>query len=277
MPATTPPGQLPAASANQLKAARRLLRRKNRAADRRFLVEGRQAVFEALVASAPVSLVLLTPAAADRHSELVTFALERGIECRSIDDQGLRSVSDAVTPAGVIGLCDRVDVQPSTAVPGQARLVAYGSKIRDPGNAGTVIRCADAAGADAVILSSGSVDLYNPKTVRASTGSIFHLPVAVGADSAQVINDCRQRGFQVLAASGSGSVRLDELNRDGRLSRPTLWLFGNEAHGLDPDQLMLADRQVCVPIYGRAESLNLATASAVCLYASAFALHAAGR
>ena len=166
-------------------------------------------------------------------------------------------------------MCRRVDVAlPEVVRPG-ARLVVCCVQVRDPGNAGTVVRCADAFGADGVVLSAGSVELTNPKTVRASVGSLFHLPVSVGADLAAVVAAAHDAGLQVLAADGSGDVELSELSRTGELSRPTLWLFGNEAWGMPAADRALADRVVRVPLYGAAESLNLATAAAVCLYTTA--------
>jgi TrmH family RNA methyltransferase len=130
-----------------------------------------------------------------------------------------------------------------------------------------VIRCADAAGADAVVLAGDSVDPYNPKTVRASAGSLFHLPVNQAADPYAAVRAAQDAGLQVLAAVGAGEV---DLHDAGDLLRaPTAWLFGNEAHGLPPELAALADHRVSIPIHGRAESLNLSTAAAVCLYASA--------
>jgi TrmH family RNA methyltransferase len=152
----------------------------------------------------------------------------------------------------------------------QPRLIAILEEVRDPGNLGTIIRAADAAGADAVILSGRTVDLYNSKVVRASTGSIFHLPIAIDAELPDVIARVRAIGLSVLAADIKGED-LVEARRDGVLAHPTAWLFGNEAHGLTDEQLALVDRVVTVPIYGKAESMNLATAASVCLYESAFA------
>ncbi len=139
--------------------------------------------------------------------------------------------------------------------------------MRDPGNAGTVIRCADAAGADGVVLAGDSVDAYNPKTVRASVGSLFHVPFAVERDPAAAVRAARAAGLTVLAADGGGEV--DLFQADDLLARPTAWLFGNEAWGLPAELAELADARVRIPIHGRAESLNLATAAALCLYASA--------
>jgi TrmH family RNA methyltransferase len=145
--------------------------------------------------------------------------------------------------------------------------------VRDPGNAGTVLRAADAAGADAVIFADASVDPYNGKCVRASAGSLFHLPVVAGARLPAATAALRAAGLRILAADGRGGATLDDPGTRTGLTGPTAWLFGNEAWGLPDDLLALADESVAVPIYGRAESLNLATAAAVCLYASAQAQH----
>ncbi len=152
--------------------------------------------------------------------------------------------------------------------PGRRAWSRCWSSSNDPGNAGTVIRTADAAGADAVVLAGG-VDVYNGKCVRASAGSLFHLPVVLDVTAVEVVAAARSVGLRSLATSGSGERDLDDLDLDGSLRRPTLWLFGSEAHGLPPDVLVAADERVRVPIHGRAESLNLAAAAAICLYASA--------
>ncbi|MDO9497521.1 MAG: RNA methyltransferase, partial [Nocardioides sp.] len=149
------------------------------------------------------------------------------------------------------------------------RLVAICADVRDPGNAGTVIRSADAAGADAVVMAGSSVDAYNPKTVRASVGSLFHVPLAVEPDAAAAVRAAQAAGLVVLAADGAGDVDLFEAG--DLLSRPTAWLFGNEAWGLPAELAALADHRVAIPIHGRAESLNLSTAAGLCLYASATA------
>ena len=181
-----------------------------------------------------------------------------------VDDRAFASLSDSVTPSGVVALCRHVDVPVEQALAG-ARLVAICAAVRDPGNAGTVIRCADAAGADAVVLTGGSVDAYNPKTVRASAGSLFHLPVAVEPSVETAVTAAKAAGLTVLGADGSGDVGLYDVTLD----RPTAWLFGNEAWGLPAEHAALADQLVAIPIHGRAESLNLSTAAALCLYESA--------
>ena len=132
-----------------------------------------------------------------------------------------------------------------------------------------MIRTADAAGADAVVLAGSSVDAYNPKTVRASVGSLFHLPVVVEPDVEAAVAAARAAGLTVLAADGDGETSLDAAG--DLLGRRTAWLFGNEAWGLTAEIAALSDHRVRIPIHGRAESLNLATAAALCLYASASA------
>ena len=147
-----------------------------------------------------------------------------------------------------------------------ARLVAVLAEAQDPGNAGTIIRTADAAGADAVVLVRGSVDATNPKVVRSTAGSLFHLPVLTGAGLGEVLEALDGAGLAILAADGSGPVGL--FDADELLARPCAWLFGNEARGLAPEALERAEAVVSVPVLGAAESLNVAAAAAVCLYAS---------
>jgi TrmH family RNA methyltransferase len=236
-----------------------------------------QAVREALAdvagrgsASGPsIRQLFVTVPARDRNPELIEQTAALGIPVQLASGQVLAELSETVTPQGLTAVCELRDVTLDVALAGKPRLVVVLAAVRDPGNAGTVLRTADAAGADAVIFTDNSVDPYNGKCVRASAGSLFHLPVVSGAPVEQAIEALRARGLQVLAADGSGPADLDELERDGSLRAPTGWIFGNEAWGLPPEVVGAADRAVAVPIHGRAESLNLAAAAAVCLYASA--------
>ncbi len=193
-----------------------------------------------------------------------------GVPWLLVEEQAMAALSDTVQPQGLVAVCEFVDVDLGEVLtPAPPRLVALCADIRDPGNAGTVIRCADAAGAGGIVLAGDSVDPYNGKAVRASVGSLFHLPVAIERDTAGAVRRVRDAGLVVLAADGDGELDLDDAIDHGLLERPTAWLFGNEAHGLPDDLAALADHRVRIPIHGRAESLNLATAAAICLYASA--------
>ena len=270
-----------------LRVARSLIRRKERRELGKFLVEGRQAVREALRAPGVVESIFLRWASAHDNLDLIELARNGGVRVYGVSEQNLATMSDTVTPQGVIAVARNVDVSLSELMgtkrknPAREKrknqrrdvsLVVICAQIRDPGNAGTVVRCADAFGADAVIFSNDSVEVYNPKVVRASVGSIFHLPIVCGADLGQAIETCRAAGMQVFATDGEAGTDLTDLGDD--LGRPTAWVMGNEAWGLPSEHLDMADRTVAVPIYGQAESLNLATAAAICLYASASAQRA---
>jgi TrmH family RNA methyltransferase len=238
----------------RLAAARRLTTRSARRETGRFLAEGSQAVREALAADAVLEL-FATAAAIERHPDLTDDASE-------ISEKDAAALSETVTPQGLVAVC-RLARSALSQLAGP-RLLAVLVEPNDPGNVGAIIRTADAAGADAVVLDGG-VDAYNGKAVRASAGSLFHLPI-IEAAAREVL---ALPGITTLAAAGSGVRTLDELADDGTLISPTAWLFGSEAHGLPADLAAAADHTVRVPIHGRAESLNLAAAAAVCLYASA--------
>ena len=257
------------ADAARVKAARRLTRRAFRRSERRFLAEGPQAVREALTVHGCVVEVFSTCDAATRHSDLVEACAAADVPWRYVDEAALATLTDTVTPQGLVAVCGYLEQDLNALLAESPTLVAVCASVRDPGNAGALIRCADAAGVAAVILAGTSVDPYNGKVVRASVGSLFHLPVVTDGAVSETVAALREAGLTVLAADGSGDIRLDEAVGSGLLLQPTAWIFGNEAWGTPTDDLALADHVVRVPIYGRAESLNLATAAALCLYASA--------
>lgn len=264
----------------------------------RYLIEGPQAVREAL-RHAPASIrdLYLTEDAAQRYPEIMQAAQDAElyhhlvstevVRAMSSDAQGLLAVADTPAPAARDTLSSlRGDRGP--------RLIAVCAEITDPGNAGTLIRTADAAGADAVVLCAGSVEVTNPKVIRSSAGSVFHLPVLTGVSLAETAECLQALGVQLLAADGAGELDLDDLLDAAAgqsatpalagsvaddapvletalpaLSAPTAWLLGHEARGLSQEQLALASAAVRIPLHGQAESLNLASAAALCLYASA--------
>jgi len=259
----------------RVRAVAKLAKKAARVESGLFLLEGPQAVAEALRFRADLVVELFaTPGALDRYPDIADAAATAGVDLEFVTEEVLDSMADTVTPQGFVAVCHQFPTALKDIFAARPRLVAILEEVRDPGNAGTIVRAADAAGADAVIFSGRTVDLYNPKVVRSSTGSIFHLPVAVGAGLDNVLERARAAGLSVIAADVKGEDLLTARN-DGVLAQPTAWLFGNEAHGLTDEQLALADRVVTVPIYGHAESMNLATAASVCLYESAFAQRSA--
>ncbi|MFI1563521.1 TrmH family RNA methyltransferase [Streptomyces sp. NPDC020490] len=274
MPPVTP--ELISPRSARVLAARRLARRNFRGKERLFLAEGPQAVREAAAHGDSLTELFATVEAAERYADIVGEARDAGARIHLADEQVIADISTTVTPQGLVGVCRFVDTPFEDVLAARPRLVAVLAHVRDPGNAGTVLRCADAAGADAVVLTDASVDLYNPKAVRASVGSLFHLPVAVGVPVERAVDGLRSAGVRVLAADGAGVHDLDEELDKGAMGGPTAWVFGNEAWGLPEETRALADAVVRVPIHGKAESLNLATAAAVCLYTSARAQRACG-
>ncbi|MFP5022109.1 TrmH family RNA methyltransferase [Pseudonocardia phyllosphaerae] len=248
-------------------AARKLLRRAGRDRAGRFLVEGAQAVREALDGAA-VHELFVTDTAAARHPELVGAARDRGVRVLPVTEKAAAALSETVTPQGLVAVCDVLDVPVASALAGSPTFVAVCAGIADPGNVGTVTRVADAAGADAVLLAGDTVDPHNGKAVRASTGSVFHLPLARDRDAPGVLGACRDAGLVTLVADAAGERDLYDPSTAALLAGPVAWVFGNEAHGPGPELMAAADHRVRIPIPGRAESLNLATAAAVCLYAT---------
>ena len=245
-----------------------MTKRSQRERSRFFLAEGPQAVREALAGAGVITELFVTAAARARHRDLVDAVAAAKVPVHEIGGELMAELAQTVTPQGLLAVCPFIDASLTDLVAASPRLVVLLANVRDPGNAGTVLRTADAAGADGVIFADASVDPYNGKCVRSSAGSLFHLPIVTGVPLAEAIAALRQAGLTVLAADGGARLRLDQLG-DAKLGRPTAWMFGNEAWGLPSELLELADETVAVPIYGRAESLNLAAAAAVCLYASA--------
>lgn len=255
----------------RVRAVAKLAQRKGREETGLYLLEGPQAVREGLE-YAPGALVdlFVTPTALERHGDIRTLITDAGIETEYVTEQVLAAMADTVTPQGLVAVARQTPTSIREIFAGEPTLVAICEEVRDPGNLGTIIRAADAAGADAVILTGRTVDPHNPKVVRSTTGSLFHLPYAVGASLPDVIERAHGAGMTVIAADVKGDDLL-AARAEGALTRPTAWVFGNEARGLEDDALDLVDRALKLPIFGKAESLNLATAASVCLYESAFA------
>jgi TrmH family RNA methyltransferase len=267
-----------------VKAVRKLAGRSARLRTNRFVAEGPQAVREAVAAHVQrvgagaeplVHDLYLTPEAAQRHADIAAAARASGAAVHLATTEVLAAMADTVTPQGLLAVCSLVTVPLEQALAAGPRLVAILARVRDPGTAGTVLRAADAAGAGAVILTDASVDVHNAKCVRSTAGSLFHLPVASDVPLVDAVAAVRRAGLTVYAADGAGGTDLDDLmdaaaaGATGGLAGPVAWIFGNEAWGLPAADRALADAVVRVPVHGRAESLNLATAATVCLYAAA--------
>jgi TrmH family RNA methyltransferase len=251
-------------------AAVKLHRHVGRRRASRFLAEGPNLV-EAAARRGLVRELFVTDVAAQRHASLLaTLDLAR-CPVHPVTERAAKALSDTVTPAGLIAVCELPATRVEDALAGSPRLVAVAVGIGEPGNAGTLIRLADAMGAAGVILGGHSVDPYNGKCLRASAGSIFSVPVVVAPDALGAVDAVRTAGLQVLATTVDGQTRLDEATE--LLGTPTAWLFGPESHGLPSEIAAAADHRIRIPMAGGAESLNVASAAAICLYQSARALN----
>jgi TrmH family RNA methyltransferase len=242
-------------------AAARLKKRALRQRDRRFLVEGSQGVAEALASSAAVREVFVVSDPADRLSHLHHLARARGVPVHEVSPEVMAHLTSTVTPQGVVAVAEFVDV-PLEALLSARGPLAMLVEVRDPGNAGTILRSADASGAGGVVFTTSSVDPYNPKAVRATAGSLFHVPVVGQAEPHTCAEALRRAGFRVLGADARGRTSVYDADLRGRV----VVVFGNEAHGLPAEAMFEVDDTIRVPISGRAESLNLAAAAAVILF-----------
>jgi RNA methyltransferase, TrmH family len=252
----------------RVSAAVKLHRHVGRRRARRFLAEGSNLIEAALVRGL-VREVFVTESAKQRHASLLAALVGRQeLPVHLVTERAAKALSDTVTPAGLVAVCEIPATGLEDVLADSPRLVVVAVEISEPGNAGTVIRIADAMGAAAVILGGHSVDPYNSKCLRASAGSIFSIPVVPVADAVTAITALRGAGLQVLATTVDGETRLDEVG----LAAPTAWLFGPESHGLSAEIGDQADHRVRIPMSGGAESLNVAAAAAICLYQSAQAL-----
>lgn len=253
----------------RVSAAIQLHRAAKRKKAGRFLIEGFNSVDAAIRAEAVVE-IFVTAVAAEQFRELLTGYLESGTPRKSIsliDDSAARSLSETVTTTGLFAVCDTSAVSTSLEeaieVGKQSGCLVIPVECNDPGNVGTIVRMTDALGAGAVILAGDSVDPLNSKAVRSSAGSVFHTSVARERDIDVVMERVREAGFTTLATAMDGALTLGV---DALPDGPVAWLFGNEAHGLSEEITASAGASVAIPIKGEAESLNLATAAAMCLW-----------
>ncbi|OBH37918.1 RNA methyltransferase [Mycobacterium sp. E342] len=247
-------------------AAVKLHRHVGRRRAGRFLAEGPNLV-EAAAARGLVRDVFVTEAAGQRYASLLGA---QQAPVHLVSERAAKALSDTVTPAGLVAVCEMPATRLADVLAGAPRLIAVAVEIGEPGNAGTLIRIADAMGAQGVILGGHGVDPYNGKCLRASAGSIFSVPVVAAPDTPAALRAVRDAGLQVLATTVDGETRLDEAAE--LLGRPTAWLFGPESQGLPSDIAAAADHRMRIPMSGGAESLNVASAAAICLYQSAQAL-----
>jgi len=252
---------------------RRLHDRKHRAERGAFVVEGPQAV-EAAAAAGIIDLYV-TDTAAARYADLIDLARAGGANIHSATTEVVQAMAETRQSQGLIATCPLVTVSVARALKriheAAMRCVVVLDRVADPGNAGTIIRTCDALGVAAVILTEGSVDPHNGKCVRSTAGSIFHIPIATDVPVGTLLPELDAAGLLIVAADAGGSVHLGTMGAEAVLNGPVAWVFGNEAHGVHSDFLAAAHETIAIDMAGRAESLNMASAAAICLYATAVA------
>ncbi|MCA0178657.1 MAG: RNA methyltransferase [Actinobacteria bacterium] len=253
---------------DRVRSVRALARRSVRMQSARFLVEGPQAVRELVRYAAPSIVDLyVTAAAGERYAAVLDSAYAADVFVHSVSDEVLAAMADAETPQGMLAVAQQPEISLTSVLAGAPRLLVLLQEVRDPGNLGTVIRGADAAGADAVLITDSSVDAYSPKVVRSTAGSLFHLPVVTGLEASATIQELASHGIRTLATEGEAATSLAHVD----LTTPHCWVMGTEAQGLPESLAAQCDQRVAIPIYGKAESLNMAMAATICLYTSATA------
>ncbi len=230
------------------------------------MVEGVKVLSEAMGAGSDVEAVYVDPGSIDPElEELLARSLDAGSRVFELDDGVLERVAGTVTPQPVLAVVRDVDIPLDELRLRQADLVVVCADVRDPGNAGTVLRSAQAAGAGGVIFCEGSVDVYNPKTVRASAGAIFHIPVVVGGPVANVLDTVSGWGLHRVGAAARRGRDYTEID----LGQPTAVVIGNEATGLPGAVEGSIDEWLSIPMAGRTESLNVGIAAALVCFEAA--------
>lgn len=247
-------------SNRRVKDAAGLHRRKERDRQQRYLVEGPRSVADLLSTGVIVEVFATTDVADD----LRTRAERAEVGLTTVSPEVLDKLADSVTPQGVVAVAEQRHV-PLDTVAGAGMVVVL-CGVSDPGNAGAIVRTATAAGAAGIVFTAGSVDPWNPKAVRASAGAVARIPLVVDVTTDEVLDACDSGGQRTVALDAAGRQDIDEA---GLLDPPVALLFGNEAHGLPADVLDRVGATAQVPRYGPVESLNLAAAVAVTVYAAA--------
>jgi TrmH family RNA methyltransferase len=237
-----------------------LLERRGREKQGKFLIEGFHLVEEAVKAGAPITTIVYS-LDKDKPEELYA-ATEARIEWIGVSGQVLEKCSDAHTPQGIFAVVEKPTLAAEELwTTGLRDLVVVIDGVQDPGNLGTIIRSADAVGASGILLGAGTVDVYNPKTIRSTMGSLFHLPIVEG-DLLDILPRAKAEGAQLVTTS----LQAEHSCYETDLCRPTWIILGNEARGVSPEVAAESDRKVIIPMQGQAESLNVAMAATVLLF-----------
>lgn len=236
---------------------------KHRKKERAFLIEGVKMVEEALRDDLGAKMVVATPALVQHHGKgVLKLAESKGVDLLWISERLMDVIAESKTPQPVMAVVAMRGYTERTLLDTRNGIIVIAHQLQDPGNLGTIIRTAEAAGASGIALTSGTVDPFNAKAVRASMGSVLRMPMVLVSDLRAFIKDCKQSGFQTIAAVLTG----ERTHFDVDLRKPTALMIGQEGSGLTQDAVADVDLQVRIPMTGTIDSLNVATSAAVILY-----------
>lgn len=264
------------AASDRVTAVRALHSRQGRRKSGRFVVEGPQAIRSAL-ANGVLVHDLFVDEDTVAYSDVISGARSAGARLTWVTSAVLTAMSETRQPQGVLAVCDLLpegDLDAVMAAPGPVVVL---EAVSDPGNVGTIIRTADAAGAAGVLLTPTSADIHNGKVVRSTAGSLFRLPVLRGLPIEEIASAARRAGRPLAVTAGEGATSLFAAADEGLVDARTCWLIGSEAHGASPQARAAADLVVSIPMPGGSESLNAAVAAAVALFVTAHAQSRLGR
>lgn len=243
-----------------VKATAELKQKKYRLEKGLYIAEGLRTVEEAIASSAVVQ-VFYTAIEDERTRYVLEIAAEKGVDLYCVAEPIMKKLSDTDSPQGILAVCKMQDIKlESLFATGKMLLVL--DRVGDPGNVGTMLRTADAAGVGGIVLLKGCVDIYAPKTVRSTMGSLFHVPVFAGADEAMFIKAAKHAGYELLVTTLEGADNLYKADLKGRIA----FVMGNEANGVTESLLKEADKRVYIPMLGKAESLNVAMAAGIVMF-----------
>ena len=263
------PADLTSRRSATVTAVKKLQTKAGRKDSQAFIVEGPQALREAFAHRADIRQVFVTTGAMERWGEIMQAARAADVEITIVSEDVLDAMAETKSPQGWLATCGMEIPSLDEIMADRPSVLVVLDQVSDPGNVGTIIRTADAAGARAVLLTGESVDPFNGKCVRASAGSIFHLPVVPEVRADHLVAAARKQGAMLVVTAADGERELFEWLDSAPVMNPTLWVFGSEAHGVGGLLQEAADVRVRIPIHGSAESLNIASAVAVCLYSDA--------
>lgn len=247
-----------------IKYIKSLQQKKYRDESGSFLIEGEKLILEALEYKACISMVLFSQSfiSAGRHDEIAAALLNGNIPFYYAEDKVFREACETDSPQGVIAVTGKLEYSLEDYLDRAELCIVILNELRDPGNVGTIIRTADACGLDAVLLSRGSVDLYNGKTIRSTMGSLFHIPVFQNVDTFETLKLLKKRGIVTIGADPHSDVDCIGFPYFNK----TAIIIGNESQGLDITAKTAFDHNVRIPMPGRAESLNAGIAASIMMY-----------